>query len=191
MINSNIKIYCNDEPILTLCNIYDNNTPISIEKLNSLASFETMHNTKNDAHKNLFYEVKSLIYEQENKINLKANIDALPTKVSELENDANYLTEHQDISQKASIDLDNLTVEGLKKLEYRKASKLTNFTANSGNLDNNYNADLFACNGNTLSFKVGGEYPELYVTNAQGESYKKESLKDIVFSAQPYTATGD
>lgn len=191
MISKNIKIYCNDEPILTLCNIYDNNTPISIEKLNSLASFEVMHNTKTDAHKNLFDEIKNMISEQGNNINLKANIDDLPTKVSELENDMNYLIEHQDISNKASIDLDNLTVEGLKKLEYRKASKLTNFTANSGNINKNNEADLFSCDGNTLSFKVGGDYQELYVTNAQGESYKKEILNDIVFSAEPYTTTGN
>lgn len=191
MIKNNIKIYCNDEPVLTLCKVYDNNTPVSIEKLNSLASFETMHNTKVDAHKNLFDEVRNMFSVQENVINQKANIEDIPTKVSELENDTNYLTEHQDISDKASINLDNLTIEGLEKLEYRRASKLTTFTANSGNVDENNNPDLLSFDGNKLSFKVGGDYPDLYVTNAQGENYKKKSINDITFSATPYTTTGN
>lgn len=46
----------------------------------------------------------------------KINIPEVPTKVSELENDANYLTEHQDISGKQDIiaDLDTIRTNAAK-----------------------------------------------------------------------------
>ncbi|GHU01712.1 hypothetical protein FACS1894186_4970 [Alphaproteobacteria bacterium] len=48
--------------------------------------------------------------------------------------------------------------------------ELRRFCVNSSNLDINGNADILSGSGGTLSFKVGGDYPSLTGTNAQGDT---------------------
>lgn len=57
-----------------------------------------------------------------NDLNSKANVSAIPTRVSQLVNDKGYITEHQDISNKADLDYveDLLTYKADKTNTYTK-----------------------------------------------------------------------
>lgn len=52
--------------------------------------------------------------------------ELVPTKTSQLTNDSNYLTSHQDISGKANTSLNNLTSAGNTYLDNRIANAITN-----------------------------------------------------------------
>lgn len=52
--------------------------------------------------------------------------DLVPTKTSQLTNDSNYLTSHQDISGKANTSLNNLTSAGNTYIDNRIANAITN-----------------------------------------------------------------
>lgn len=71
-------------------------------------------------------------------LNIKANISDIPTKVSQLVNDEGYLTEHQDISNKADIDY----VEGLLDRKSDKADTYTKVEVNTLIDDVNDNIEL-------------------------------------------------
>ena len=71
-------------------------------------------------------------------IGTKANKTDVPTKVSQLENDSGYLTEHQDLSEYAKITEVNTAVTSINATLSTKANKSdipTELPANGGNAD--------------------------------------------------------
>ena len=67
-----------------------------------------------------------------------------------------------------------------QQLESLNTDPLIRFTANSGNETNGV-ADLLnrEADGTTLTFKVGGQYPNLVYTNAKGETTEVSSLDPL------------
>lgn len=86
------------------------NNSVNIPLTSTLDGLVSAHNNSNDAHLNLFGPINSTIEIMENKLALKAETSSVPTKVSQLENDKNYLN---CVDDKADISLNNLTDEGL------------------------------------------------------------------------------
>ena len=71
-------------------------------------------------------------------LNEKANKTDIPTKVSQLENDSGYLTDHQDLSEYAKTSEVNTAVSSINTTLNEKANKTdipTSLPANGGNAD--------------------------------------------------------
>ena len=82
-INGNINITCNESGNIKTFTIFNNNTPLNIEYSATLASLETIHNGKPDAHAELFNAIKSKNETQDTQISglssTKADKSELPT----------------------------------------------------------------------------------------------------------------
>jgi len=59
----------------------------------------------------------------------------------------------------------------------------TPFCINSGNVDTNGNGDLLSATGNILSFKVGGSYPSIIGTTADGVTFTFATLGTLDFGS--------
>ena len=82
-ISGNINIICNDDNTIKTIYLYDNNNVLTVELSESVALFEVVHNTKNNAHSNLFNVVNAKNDAQDLQIsaltNNKADKSELPT----------------------------------------------------------------------------------------------------------------
>ena len=137
MINGNITITCSDDDNIQDISIINNDNELNIEFSQTLANFEALHNTKADAHENLFTTINDKNDSQDTLIsqlqNNKANTSDIPTKLSDLINDENYIS---DISDKANTSLNNLSPLGISKIKsFIPEPKATPFCVNSGSTD--------------------------------------------------------
>lgn len=105
-------------------NLHNNNIDSHQDIRNELEYFELNYatnekvNTKADTE---YLQQELELKADKSDLNIKANISDIPVKVSQLVNDEGYLTEHQDISNKADIDYVNSLIE-------LKSDKTTTYT---------------------------------------------------------------
>lgn len=119
-----------------------------------------------------------------------AKLAEVPSKVSELENDSGYLTEHQDISGKADKDhvyyLETM-INDLCLVDQLKANKtnITNSTdtALSFEFSTNHNTENRTGELTTISFTFGdGEYAEDYISGLSFNSGETPTAIDYTDS---------
>lgn len=99
----------------------------------------------------------------------KADKNEIPTKVSELENDSGFLTEHQDISNK-------LDVNTAAELYQPKGNYLTHHQDISGKLDKTEAAETYQPKGNYLTEETDPTVPEWAKTESK-PTYNANEIK--------------
>ena len=124
-------IYCLNKRIDQL----SGKTEIIRDKVSDLESLISDETNPTDAI-DKFNEIVAFLNTIENTDTLSGLlgdiINNIPTKVSDLENDIGYLTEHQDIGNKANIDQQQILVEAIVQLK----SEVDALIENKDNLGN-------------------------------------------------------
>lgn len=108
----------------------------------------------------------------------KADLNGSTTQVFNVA-DATVSTE---AINKGQLDNSIETINGeIIELEdsIKKLDAAVRFSLNSGNLDVKGDADLLSYSGSTLSFKVGGSYPNLVGTNANGKQFTRTIINPL------------
>ena len=114
-------------------------------------------------------------------------IPTVPTNISSFNNDAGYLTQHQDISGKQDVLTAGNNIDITSNVISAVVPSTTpRFSINNGNKNNQGTADILSYSGSTLSFKVddGTNYAPLSATTGySGEQLEKTSLSTVDVSS--------